>query len=167
MIPLQQHLVLVLKTVYVLITQDNPVLSRAWENCETEAIFFFNWRIIALQCCVGFCHIALWIGQKYTCVPSWTPPPTPLDCHRAPGWAPCVTLQLPQSYLLYKWLCIFQCYSLNAFCPLLTPRCPQVCPLCLHLHCSLQIGLSVPLFSTPYIRINIRYLFFSFWLTSL
>ena len=22
--------------------------------------FIFNWRIIALQCCVGFCHIILW-----------------------------------------------------------------------------------------------------------
>ena len=26
--------------------------------------FFFNWRIIALQCCVGFCH-AEWISHDY------------------------------------------------------------------------------------------------------
>ena len=28
--------------------------------------FFFNWRIIALQYCVGFCHITAWISHKYT-----------------------------------------------------------------------------------------------------
>ena len=36
MIPLQQHLVLVLKTAYVLMTQGNPVLK----NCETKSNFF-------------------------------------------------------------------------------------------------------------------------------
>ena len=27
--------------------------------------------------------------------------PTPLGCHRAPGWAPCVMYQLPTGYLFY------------------------------------------------------------------
>ena len=27
--------------------------------------FFFNWRIITLQCCVGFSHIATWISHNY------------------------------------------------------------------------------------------------------
>ena len=34
------------------------------------------------------------------------PQPTPLDHHRAPGWAPCVIQQLPTSYLFYTWWCI-------------------------------------------------------------
>ena len=32
--------------------------------------FFFDWRIIALQYYVGFCHTATWISHKYTYVPS-------------------------------------------------------------------------------------------------
>ena len=32
--------------------------------------FIFNWRIIALQYCVGFCHTSAWISHRYTHVPS-------------------------------------------------------------------------------------------------
>ena len=28
-------------------------------------LFIFNWRIIALQCCVGFCHTSAWISHWY------------------------------------------------------------------------------------------------------
>ena len=30
----------------------------------------FNWRIIALQYCFGFCHTPTWISHRYTYVPS-------------------------------------------------------------------------------------------------
>ena len=29
-----------------------------------------NWRIVALQYCVGFCHTSTWISHRYTYVPS-------------------------------------------------------------------------------------------------
>ena len=32
--------------------------------------FFFNWRIIALQNCVGFCQTSTWISHKYIYGPS-------------------------------------------------------------------------------------------------
>ena len=47
--------------------------------------FIFNWRIIAWQCCVGFCHTAAWISHRYPYVPSpWAflPPPTPSHLFR-------------------------------------------------------------------------------------
>ena len=48
-----------------------------------------------------------WINLKYTYVPpSWNLPPphsTPLDCHRAPAWAPCIIQQLPIGYLVFIW----------------------------------------------------------------
>ena len=71
--------------------------------------FFFNWRIIALKSCVGFYHIATLTSHRYTYVPSILnpfPPPTPshpLGCHRALGWAPCVTQQIPTYYLFSIW----------------------------------------------------------------
>ena len=55
-------------------------------------IFKFNWRIITLQYCGGFCHTSTWIAHRYTCIPpphhSWTrlPPPShpiPLGYTRA------------------------------------------------------------------------------------
>ena len=57
--------------------------------------FIFNWRTVALQCC----KYTTWISRKYT------PPthPTPPRHHRAPSWAPCITQQLPNRYLLYTW----------------------------------------------------------------
>ena len=42
--------------------------------------FIFNWRIVALQHCVGFCQISSWISHRYTYVPSLLtipPPPSP------------------------------------------------------------------------------------------
>ena len=33
-------------------------------------VFIFNWRIIALQYCVGFCQISTWVSHRYTYVPS-------------------------------------------------------------------------------------------------
>ena len=38
-------------------------------------LIYINWRIIALQCCVGFCHKTRWTSCKYTYVPS------PLNLH--------------------------------------------------------------------------------------
>ena len=60
----------------------NAVLVSAVQRCESalsihiiSSLFFifkfiFNWRIIGLQCHVGFCHTSIRISQRYTYVPS-------------------------------------------------------------------------------------------------
>ena len=50
---------------------------------------YFNWRLITLQYCDGFCHTSTWISHGHTYIPpSWNspshlpPPSSPLDCPR-------------------------------------------------------------------------------------
>ena len=65
---------------------------------------------------------------------------------------------------------MLQCWSLHSSHSLLPLLCSQVClsVLCVCVStAALQIGSSVPFFLTPYICVNLWYLFFSFWLTSL
>ena len=82
---------------------------------------YLCWSIIALQCCVGFCHTTSWISYIYMYIYPLPlePPSTPLDHHRAPSWVPRATLAI-----LHMVVCIRQCYSLNSSHP----------PPCLHVH---------------------------------
>ena len=94
----------------------------------------YHWRIIALECCGGLCHTLMLISHHFihththTHLSSWvslsfSPNSTPLDCHRAPGWAPCVIQKLPISYLFYTWQCIYVSVT-SSVCPTLTfPHC--------------------------------------------
>jgi len=70
-------------------------------------VFIFNWRLVTLQYCTGFCHILTWISHGCTCVlhpESWwdpspshpsgssqcTSPEHPVSCIK-PGLAICFT----------------------------------------------------------------------------
>ena len=85
-------------------------------------IFFkFNWRIITLQFCDGFCHTSTWISHGYKCVPlSWNPshlPPHPihLGCARAPALRPLFhASNLHWSSILHMVTYMFQWYSLKS-----------------------------------------------------
>ena len=37
-----------------------------WYNITFQTLFIFNWRIIALQNCVGFCQASTWISHRCT-----------------------------------------------------------------------------------------------------
>ena len=74
-------------------------------------LIIFNWKIIASQYCVGFCHTSTWISHRYIYIyplssepPSHLPPlPTPLGCYRALVWVPWVVDKIPIGHLFYIW----------------------------------------------------------------
>ena len=127
-----------------------PIAGKVWTAFSSlicmdiprgSSFFFFNWRILSLQCCVGFCHTVMWISHRYTYVPSLLNLP-PTSQPFPPLWVFTEDwFELPESYrrfplaILWVVMYMFQCYSLNSSHPLLPPLCPQVCSLCLCLHC--------------------------------
>ena len=79
-----------------------PFLDSNWTNTLRGSLFcccccfVFNWRLITLQYCSGFCHTLTWISYGFSCVPHPEPPPTSLhipspsiiSVHQP--WAPCL-----------------------------------------------------------------------------
>ena len=94
--------------------------------------------------------------------------PTPLGCHRALTWAPCVPQQIPTGYLLciWWWICFSATLSVHPTLSFPCCVCKSVLYVCISI-AALQIDSSILFFYIPYICINIQCLFFSFWLTSL
>ena len=81
---------------------------------------YFNWRIMTLQYCDGFCHALAWISHRYPRAPH---PLTPLHdpqrlsppgCHRALALG--ARLHASNSHwssILHVVVYMFQCYSLK------------------------------------------------------
>ena len=91
------------------VSKPNPATTPSFSSLHPPFFFFklfiCNWRIIALQYCVGFCHTSAWIRHRYTHAPSILnlpatshPHPTPPGCHRALVWVPWVIQQIPTGY---------------------------------------------------------------------
>ena len=87
--------------------------------------------------------------------------PTPLGCHRASGWDPCIIQQIPSDNLLSIWKSLCFSYCLNLSSLLLPLLCPQVSSLCLCLYsCPANRLIRTIFLGFIYICINIKYLFF-------
>ena len=57
----------------------------------------FNWRLITLQYCGGFCHTLIWVSHGCTCVlPSQTPLPPP-SLSLPSGLSQCTSFECPVS----------------------------------------------------------------------
>ena len=64
--------------------------------------FFFNWRINALQYCIGFRHTSTWNSHGHIRFPSLLKP-LPLGLSKSTGLSsPCHTA-IPTCYLIYAW----------------------------------------------------------------
>ena len=116
-------------------------------------INWFNWRLITLQYCGGFCHTLTWISHRCTCVlhpkPRFHPPPhpSPLGCPSAPALSALLhTSNLDWSSISHMVIYMFQCYSLRSSLPRLLPQSPKVCSLYLCLFCCLAYRVIVTIF---------------------
>ena len=109
--------------------------------------FIFNWRIITLQCCVGFCHTTAWIIHKYAYMPSLEPLPHPHIPPLCRHTAPRAMQPLPTSCLSHVWWWTGFVAAV-AIHPLLSfPSCvlKSVFYVCISIP-ALQIGSSAPFF---------------------
>ena len=113
--------------------------------------FTFNWRMIALQCCIGFCLTTTWISCKYTYVPfPLGHPPLPSHSSRSSQStglsSMCHTAGYHWLSVLHMVMHTLQRYSLNWPHPYLSPRVHKPvlyvysCLMCIYSIPALQIG---------------------------
>ena len=107
--------------------EDHPVWG------DISLYFFFNWRLITLQYCGGFCHTLTWVSHGWTCVPHPEPPshlpphPIPLGCPSAPALSALFhASNLDWWSISHMVIYMFQCYSLKSSHPHLLPQNPKV-----------------------------------------
>ena len=115
-------------------------------------IIYFNWRLITLQYCCGFCHTFTWVNHGYTCVPHFESPshllPHPITLGH-PSASALSTLShasnLDWRSISHMKIYMFQCYSLKSPHPRFLPQSPKVCSLHLCLFCCLAQVLNIDL----------------------
>ena len=98
-------------------------------SLSLSLFFFFNWRKIALQCCVGFCRTTSQISRYYTHLPSFSSlppfPPNPSGSSQSQAGLPVLHSSVsPATYLhmvVYICRCYFLCSS-HSFLPSLHPQ---------------------------------------------
>ena len=107
---------------------------------NTHLFFYFNWSLITLQYCSGFCHTLTWISHACICVPHPESPSHLLPHHIPLGCpsAPALSALFHASNLDWSSVShLVQCYSLKSSHPCPLPQSPKVCSLHLCLFCCL------------------------------
>ena len=81
-------------------------------------LFFFYWRITALQYCVVFCRTATCVSHRSNMFPpSWTSLPPPTPSHSSINRLPQSTrFELPASYSKSPLAMYVTSYTLHSFC---------------------------------------------------
>ena len=116
-------------------------------------INYFNWRLITLLYCSGFCYTLTWISHGCTCV---LHPETPshLAPHPIPQGHPSAPALSTLSHVSnLDWrsipqmiISMFQCYPIKSSYPCLLPQSPKVCSLHLCLFCCLVYRVIITIF---------------------
>ena len=118
-----------------------------------KKLIYFNWRLITLQYCSGFCHTLTWIIHGCTRVPHPEPP-----CHLSPHLIPqrhpsppaLSTLShasnLDWRSISHMIIYMFQRYSLKSSHSRLLPQSPKACSLHLCLFCCLTCRVIIIVF---------------------
>ena len=91
-------------------------------------LYFFNWSIVTLQCCVSFYCSSKRIGRVYTHIPSFSSPTTPSHPKRSSQSTGrgCLCLQnVPTSYVVYTWQRVYVS-PISQFIPPLLPPCAHI-----------------------------------------
>ena len=101
----------------------------SYSDLGNISFFFFNWRLITLQYCSGFCHTLTWISHGCTCVPHPEPPaylppyPIPLGHPSVPALSILShASNLDWRSISHMVIYMFQCYSLKLSHPRLLPQ---------------------------------------------
>jgi len=113
---------------------------------------YFNWRLITLQYCSGFCHTLTWIHHRCTCVPHSEPPshlpPHPIPQGHPSAPAPSIlyhALNLDWWFISHMIIYMFQCHSPKLSQPHPLPQSPD-CSIHLCLFCCFTYKVIVTIF---------------------
>ena len=145
--------------------ESNRTAFKSWLShllalyCDCISFFkinHFNWRLITLQYCSGFCHTLTWISHGCACVPH-PEPPAHLPPHSIPQGHPSApalsTLShasnLDWRFVSHMIIYMFQCYSLRSSHPRLLTQSPKDCSLHLCLFCCLAYRVIITIFLNP------------------
>ena len=127
--------------------------TRSWLWLRPWILFFFlmylfNWSLVTLQYCSGFCQTSTWISHRCTCVPQPEPPshllphPIPEGHPSAPALSTLShALKLDQQSASHMIIYTFQCYPLKLSHPRLLLQSPKDCSIHLCLFCFLSCGI--------------------------
>ena len=135
----------------------NSAICWSWVELASVSLcsffLFFNWRLITLQHCGGFCHTFTWISHGCTCVPH-PEPPSHLSPHPIPQGHPSASSLSALSHasnldwrsVSHTIIYMSQCYSLKSSHPRLLPPSPKVYSLHLCLSCCLAYRVIITIF---------------------
>ena len=137
---------------------------------ESVNLIYFNWSIITLQYCDGFCYTSTWIDHRYTRVPPHPEPPSRLPPHPIPVGCPRAltlgallhALNLPWSSILHMVI-----YVSMLFPQIIPPLPPSTESKSLFLHLCLLCCPACRIVSTIflnsiYVCINIQYFIYMY-----